>query len=132
MKLSVAPACASKLYSTSLPAAPARPETGTLLVSGVATGPQFSVHGGWIAAATAAAASTMPAPIGWVGGTLGAWAVAWMIDSTSSGVSAGKTASARPPCIRATTPETCGAACDVPALPQIGRASCREQVCQYM
>src|SRR3546814_15326993 len=66
MKLSVAPACASKLYSTSLPAAPARPETGTMLVSGVATGPPFSVHGGWTAAATAAAASTMPAPIGWV------------------------------------------------------------------
>src|SRR3546814_10174010 len=84
MKRSVAPACASKLYSTSLPAAPARPETGTMLVSGVATGPQFSVHGGWTAAATAAAASTMPAPIGWVGGTLGAWAVVWMIDSTSS------------------------------------------------
>src|SRR3546814_14877862 len=83
LKLSVAPSCASLLYSTSLPAAPARPETGTVLVSGVATGPQCSVHGGWIAAATAAAASTMPAPIGWVGGTLGAWAVAW-IDRKST------------------------------------------------
>src|SRR3546814_16648662 len=94
MKLSVAPACASKLYSTSLPAAPARPETETLLVSGVATGPQFSVHGGCIAAATAAEASTMTAPSGWVGGTLGAWAVAWQLASTSSGVTAGKPTSA--------------------------------------
>src|SRR3546814_12689634 len=80
-------ACPSAwLYRTWLRGATARPETGTMLGSGVATGPQFSVHGGWTAAATAAAASTMPAPIGWVGGTLGAWAVVWMIDSTSSGV----------------------------------------------
>lgn len=66
MKLSTAPALASKLYSVELPAVPLNPATGALLVSAMALGAQLSVagpQGSSSTASSAALASTIPLPI---------------------------------------------------------------------
>src|SRR5690606_34455637 len=58
------PAGTSMLYRVSLPVLPDRPVSAAPLAIGVASGAQSTSHGGSIALATAAAALTMPGPIG--------------------------------------------------------------------
>src|SRR5690606_19438079 len=64
----LAPAGTSSENSCSLPAAPDRPVTGTLLVIGVASGAQSTSHGSSNALSSAAFTSRMPEPMGWLAG----------------------------------------------------------------
>src|SRR5690606_36190446 len=102
-------------YSRSSPAPPLWPPRAIRLSSSV----DVCWLIGCVAAATASAASTMPAPIGVLAGgaTENGLAVRRRIVRTCAGVSGGLPAATAALCISATMAVTCGLAIDVPMLP---------------